>query len=119
MRKSSLAPTEFLTQATCLALLRKHRIGLPTPRKPFQEFKAFLRRYKNQSSGNNATRATYSTPLTSLHPASGAAASAASDPSSGSEAAPAVEHQPPQAQPQPLPPGVNSFDTILQAIIEE
>jgi hypothetical protein len=121
MRKSSLAPTEFLTQATCLALLRKHRIGLPTPRKPFQEFKAFLRRYRNnqqqtsnyQTSGSATTRSTYSS-------ASGAAATAASDPPvTGSEAAAAVEQQPPQPQPPPLPPGVNSFDTILQAIIEE
>ena len=120
MRESSLAPTEFLTQATCLALLRKHRIGLPTPRKPFQEFKAFLRRYRNnnQQASNNQTSGSATT-RSAYFSASGAAASSSSapDPSTGSEAVPTIEQ--PQSQPSPLTPGVNSFDTILQAIIEE
>lgn len=45
VRQVSIKDNEFISLTTCITLLRRHRIGLP-PRKPFQEFKAFFRRYK-------------------------------------------------------------------------
>lgn len=47
-RATSIKDNQFLTLDTVLALLRRHRIGLPA-RRPFKEFQAFLRRHKPAS----------------------------------------------------------------------
>jgi hypothetical protein len=84
LRQSSLSPTDFISVDTCVALLRRHRIGLPL-RKPFNEFKCFLRRYRLSratNSGDQQVGARSATDAT----ATAAAVAAGGDGSSGSTA---------------------------------
>jgi len=44
---STIRDTDFLSFDTCVALMRKHRLGL-APRKHYHEFRAFIRRYRKE-----------------------------------------------------------------------